>query len=182
VLDGPRGHTLLTKTQLIIGHEGTTQRAEGGAAAAPGFETRDATLTAFDEADGRGGRASRLAATRPPRRSPTCSTVPSTSSSPRVAPTCQRSSWRCVCPREQPVAHAGRDGRQTKDSVGNLWPIFYEHMKNRDSIPSYRAEIRESTFILCGSAGLVAGRWVGRTMTPVPVLWHQHAAAGAVGA
>jgi len=48
-----RGHTLLTKTLLIIGQEGTTQRAEGGAAAAPGFEIRDANLTAFDKATGR---------------------------------------------------------------------------------------------------------------------------------
>jgi quinoprotein glucose dehydrogenase len=47
-----RGHTLLTKTLLIIGQEGTTQRAEGGAAAAPGFEVRDANLTAFDKATG----------------------------------------------------------------------------------------------------------------------------------
>ena len=47
-----RGHTLLTKTLLIIGQEGTTQRAEGGAAAAPGFEIRDANLMAFDKATG----------------------------------------------------------------------------------------------------------------------------------
>lgn len=47
-----RGHTLLTKTLLIIGQEGTTQRAEGGTAAAPGFEIRDANLTAFDKSSG----------------------------------------------------------------------------------------------------------------------------------
>jgi quinoprotein glucose dehydrogenase len=47
-----RGHTLLTKTLLIIGQEGTTQRAEGGAAAPPGFEIRDANLTAFDKSTG----------------------------------------------------------------------------------------------------------------------------------
>jgi hypothetical protein len=38
----------------------------------------------------------------------------------------------------------------------------------------------EAAFILCGSAGLFAGTWAGRTMTPVPVLWHQHAAAAVV--
>ena len=36
---------------LIIGQEGTTQRAEGGAAA-PGFEVREANLTAFDKTTG----------------------------------------------------------------------------------------------------------------------------------
>jgi hypothetical protein len=38
----------------------------------------------------------------------------------------------------------------------------------------------EAAFILCGSAGLLAGTWAGRTVTPMLVLWHQHAAAAAV--
>ena len=48
-----RGHTLLTKTLLIVGQEGTTQRAEGGAAAAPGFTIHDATLRAYDKTTGK---------------------------------------------------------------------------------------------------------------------------------
>jgi 4-carboxymuconolactone decarboxylase len=38
-----RGHALLTKTLLIIGQEGTTQRSESGPAAG-GFEVRDSTV------------------------------------------------------------------------------------------------------------------------------------------
>ncbi len=56
-----RGHALLTKTLLIIGQEGTTQRSESGPAAVPGFEVRDSTLRAYDKATGklvgRGGAA-----------------------------------------------------------------------------------------------------------------------------
>ena len=48
-----RGHALLTKTLLIIGQEGTTQRSESGPAALPGFEVRDATLCAYDKATGK---------------------------------------------------------------------------------------------------------------------------------
>ena len=48
-----RGHALLTKTLLIIGQEGTTQRAEGGAALAATFEVHDATLRAYDKATGK---------------------------------------------------------------------------------------------------------------------------------
>ena len=48
-----RGHTLLTKTLMIVGQEGTTQRAEGGAAAAPNFAMQDATLRAYDKATGK---------------------------------------------------------------------------------------------------------------------------------
>jgi quinoprotein glucose dehydrogenase len=44
-----RGHTLLTETLLIVGQEGTTQRAEGGATAGPGFTIHDATLRAYDK-------------------------------------------------------------------------------------------------------------------------------------
>ena len=38
---------------LIIGQEGTTQRAEGGLSAASGFETRDSTLRAYDKKTGK---------------------------------------------------------------------------------------------------------------------------------
>lgn len=48
-----RGHALLTKTLLIIGQEGTTQRAEAGPSAASGFETRDSTLRAYDKKTGK---------------------------------------------------------------------------------------------------------------------------------
>ena len=48
-----RGHALLTKTLLIIGQEGTTQRAERGTAVAAAFEVRDATLRAYDKATGK---------------------------------------------------------------------------------------------------------------------------------
>ena len=48
-----RGHALLTKTLLIIGQEGTTQRAEGGPSAASGFETRDSSLRAYDKKTGK---------------------------------------------------------------------------------------------------------------------------------
>jgi quinoprotein glucose dehydrogenase len=48
-----RGHALLTKTLLIIGQEGTTQRAERGAAVAAAFEVRDATLRAYDNGTGK---------------------------------------------------------------------------------------------------------------------------------
>jgi len=47
-----RGHTLLTKTLVIVGQEGVTQRAEGGGAAAPDFTIQDATLRAYDKATG----------------------------------------------------------------------------------------------------------------------------------
>jgi quinoprotein glucose dehydrogenase len=48
-----RGHTLLTKTLLIIGQEGTTQRGEGGSPTVPAFAIHDATLRAYDKATGR---------------------------------------------------------------------------------------------------------------------------------
>jgi quinoprotein glucose dehydrogenase len=46
-----RGHALLTKTLLIIGQEGTTQRSESGPAVG-GFQVRDSTLRAYDKATG----------------------------------------------------------------------------------------------------------------------------------
>ncbi len=48
-----RGHSLLTKTLLVVGQEGTTQRAEGGPQAASGFEIRDSTLRAYDKGTGK---------------------------------------------------------------------------------------------------------------------------------
>jgi quinoprotein glucose dehydrogenase len=48
-----RGHTLLTKTLLIIGQEGTTQRGEGGSPTVPAFAIHDATLRAYDKETGR---------------------------------------------------------------------------------------------------------------------------------
>jgi quinoprotein glucose dehydrogenase len=48
-----RGHALLTKTLLIVGQEGTTQRGEGGAPAVPAFAIHDATLRAYDKTTGR---------------------------------------------------------------------------------------------------------------------------------
>lgn len=48
-----RGHALLTKTLLILGQEGTTQRAERGSPAVPGFAIHDATLRAYDKATGK---------------------------------------------------------------------------------------------------------------------------------
>jgi quinoprotein glucose dehydrogenase len=48
-----RGHALLTKTLLIVGQEGTTQRAEGGSPATLGFEIHDPTLRAYDKATGK---------------------------------------------------------------------------------------------------------------------------------
>ena len=56
-----RGHVLLTKTLLIIGQEGTTQResgplresaAEPGTASVPNFEIHDPKLCAYDKATG----------------------------------------------------------------------------------------------------------------------------------
>jgi quinoprotein glucose dehydrogenase len=47
-----RGHALLTKTLLIIGQEGVTQRAEGNTAA-PVFDTHDPALRAYDKATGK---------------------------------------------------------------------------------------------------------------------------------
>ena len=38
---------------MIVGQEGTTQRAEGGAAAAPNFTVHDPTLRAYDKATGK---------------------------------------------------------------------------------------------------------------------------------
>ena len=51
-----RGHTLLTKMLVIVGQEGTTQRAEGGATAAPNFTIQDPTLRAYDKATGEVGK------------------------------------------------------------------------------------------------------------------------------
>lgn len=51
-----RGHVLLTKTLLIAGQEGTTQRVSGadrGFALVADFESIDPKLTAFDKATGR---------------------------------------------------------------------------------------------------------------------------------
>jgi quinoprotein glucose dehydrogenase len=57
-----RGHVLLTKTLLIVGQEGSTQRernvereaaAEGGAVAVPNFESHDRTLCAYDKVTGK---------------------------------------------------------------------------------------------------------------------------------
>jgi quinoprotein glucose dehydrogenase len=48
-----RGHALLTKTLLIVGQEGTTQRSESGPATLNGFEVRDSTLRAHDKATGK---------------------------------------------------------------------------------------------------------------------------------
>jgi quinoprotein glucose dehydrogenase len=47
-----RGHALLTKTLLIVGQEGTTQRAEGGPAV-PTFGIHDPTLRAYDKGTGK---------------------------------------------------------------------------------------------------------------------------------
>ena len=57
-----RGHVLLTKTLLIVGQEGNTQRernipresaAEGGAVGVPDFEIREQELCAYDKATGK---------------------------------------------------------------------------------------------------------------------------------
>jgi quinoprotein glucose dehydrogenase len=64
-----RGHTLLTKTLVIVGQEGTTQRAEGGAAAAPNFTIQDPTLRAYDKATGR--VVGEVGVARPPTAPPT---------------------------------------------------------------------------------------------------------------
>jgi quinoprotein glucose dehydrogenase len=47
-----RGHSLLTRTLLIVGQEGNTQRAEG-AVRASGLITHDANLYAYEKATGR---------------------------------------------------------------------------------------------------------------------------------
>jgi quinoprotein glucose dehydrogenase len=56
-----RGHMLLTKTLLIVGQEGSTQReesiqresaAQGGMTAGTTFEVRDPSLVAYDKASG----------------------------------------------------------------------------------------------------------------------------------
>ena len=60
-----RGHTLLTKTLLIVGQEGTTpargRRQAGGSA---DFAIQDPKLRAYDKATGQGGRRSGAAAQR----------------------------------------------------------------------------------------------------------------------
>jgi quinoprotein glucose dehydrogenase len=48
-----RGHALLTKTLLIIGQEGTTQRGGGGAPTVPAFAIQDAALRAYDKTTGK---------------------------------------------------------------------------------------------------------------------------------
>ena len=51
-----RGHALLTKTLLIVGQEGTTQRAEGRgpeSVTVPNFEIHDPTLRAYGKATGK---------------------------------------------------------------------------------------------------------------------------------
>lgn len=48
-----RGHVLLTKTLLIVGQEGNTQRAEGGALVGSGFLINDPKLCAYDKATGK---------------------------------------------------------------------------------------------------------------------------------
>jgi hypothetical protein len=48
-----RGHALLTKTLLIVGEEGNTQRAEGGAVMGAGFVINDPKLFAYDKATGK---------------------------------------------------------------------------------------------------------------------------------
>jgi quinoprotein glucose dehydrogenase len=48
-----RGHALLTKTLLIVGQEGTTQRGEGGSPTVPGFAIHQASLRAYDKATGK---------------------------------------------------------------------------------------------------------------------------------
>ncbi len=48
-----RGHILLTKTLLIIGQEGNTQRPEGGAATTVSFTVNDPSLRAYDKATGK---------------------------------------------------------------------------------------------------------------------------------
>jgi quinoprotein glucose dehydrogenase len=50
-----RGHVLLTKTLLIVGQEGSTQRVDGGepgAVRVPRFAIHDPTLCAYDKATG----------------------------------------------------------------------------------------------------------------------------------
>jgi quinoprotein glucose dehydrogenase len=53
-----RGHLLLTKTLLIAGQEGSTQREnnvqrEGGPEAVPNFQIHDPKLCAYDKATGK---------------------------------------------------------------------------------------------------------------------------------
>jgi quinoprotein glucose dehydrogenase len=48
-----RGHALLTKTLLIIGQEGTTQRGEGGSPTVPAFGIHDPALRAYDKVTGK---------------------------------------------------------------------------------------------------------------------------------
>ncbi len=47
-----RGHLLLTKTLLVVGQEGSTQR-EGGPETVPDFQTHDPKLCAYDKATGK---------------------------------------------------------------------------------------------------------------------------------
>jgi quinoprotein glucose dehydrogenase len=50
-----RGHLLLTKTLLIAGQEGSTQRegvGKSGSGTAPNFEIHDPNLCAYDKATG----------------------------------------------------------------------------------------------------------------------------------
>jgi quinoprotein glucose dehydrogenase len=51
-----RGHVLLTKTLLIVGQEGSTQRVDGGepgSVTVPNFEIHDPKLCAYDKATGK---------------------------------------------------------------------------------------------------------------------------------
>ena len=68
-----RGHTLLTKTLLIVGQEGNTQResvaqregsAEPGSAKVPNFDVHEPTLCAYDKATGKVVGRSGVAAQR----------------------------------------------------------------------------------------------------------------------
>ncbi|MGA7921131.1 MAG: hypothetical protein WCA38_15835 [Candidatus Acidiferrales bacterium] len=50
-----RGHLLLTRTLLVIGHDGGTHRegVGGGVARVPDFEIRDPKLSAYDKTTGK---------------------------------------------------------------------------------------------------------------------------------
>jgi quinoprotein glucose dehydrogenase len=47
-----RGHLLLTKTLLVVGQEGSTQR-EGGPETVPNFQIHDPKLGAYDKSTGK---------------------------------------------------------------------------------------------------------------------------------
>jgi hypothetical protein len=101
-----RGHALLTKTLLIVGQEGNTQRVDGGepgSVMAVDFEIHDPKLCAYDKATGKVVGEVAL-----PRNATGAPITNSSSSSPPAAPTCQRNLSRCACPDTQPSFRAFR--------------------------------------------------------------------------